>query len=390
MNFALWKAGSRLLGPGMARDVCGTHGTKRALLLYRVATFRSLRQPQVHQNMGQSRELALALSEIGYRVDVADFDERRRGLLAHDYDLVVDLHPRRDPLYAGRLRDGAVRIAYVTGNNPAFNNAEERRRLDDLARRRGVSLESRREVPPFEKEVLESFDAVFMFASRFSLATYSSIALPPVHSLPNNGYDDVAVTDPARRDPKRFLFLGSSGQVHKGLDLVLEVCARRPDLELVVCGPFRRERDFLRAYQRELFGSVNVRAVGFVDVRSSEFTDLQAECGAMILPSCSEVQCGTVTVAMSFGIPPIVSAACGFDEPEIETLPDCGIETIERTMLDWAARPREWIADRSRRTRELMMARYRPAHYAAAVRAALHSVVQAGPRSGTAPESVPR
>jgi glycosyltransferase involved in cell wall biosynthesis len=366
----------RLLGGGIARAVAGAGAPRQALLLYTVRAFREPSPRATHQNLFQQRELASVLAGLGYEVDVVDFDERRRGLLRHDYDLAVDLHPVEHPLYEGHLRPGAKRIAYITGNDPAFSNAAERERLADLERRRGVRLAPRRQCAPFPRG-LESFDAFFYFGNDASLATYSGFRLPPAHRLFNGGYDDVRPTDPDRRDPRRFMFLGGTGQVHKGLDLLLELFAGEPDLELVVCSPFRAERDFARAYRRELQATPNIRPIGFADVKSDEFRELQAGCGTMILPSCSEVQSSNVTVALSFGLPCVVGPACGFDEPEILVLPDCRPATLLRLVRELAAQPPERLAERAAASLALMRRSYRPSHYAAAVRAGLERTLGA-------------
>ena len=367
VGFALWKARARLIGSGVARGVEGAGLGRRALLLSRVFPFRFPTLPATHQNESQAREFARALAEIGYEVDVADFDEHRR-VLDREYDLVIDLHPDEHPIYEGRLRPGAKRICYITGSNPTFSNEAERARLADLVARRGVSLRPRRQVRPFPRSVLQPFDAMFLFGNKTTLATYAEFRLPPVRYMVNNGYDDVIPTDPSCRDPRCFLFMASVGQVHKGLDLLLEIFAREPDLSLVVCSMFARERDFVRAYRRELFETPTIRPVGFVDVRSPAFRDLQAGCGAMILPSCSEGQSGSVTVAMSFGLPCIVSAPCGFEEPEIWTLPDCSIGTIRSTVREWASRPHAWVRERSERTLALLRRGYTRADYARSIR----------------------
>lgn len=378
MGAALWKARAKLLGSGIARNVGGTCHTRWSLLLSRVAPFRLRSELATHQNEGQSRELARALSELGFNVDVVDYHERRP-LLERDYDLVLDLHPRAHPIYEGRLKPGALRICYITGSNPSFSNAAERARLADVKARRGVTLKPRRQVTPFSKPVLESFEAMFTFAGPTALATYSEFRLPPIHHLVNNGYDDVTPTDPALRDSRRFLFMASVGQVHKGLDLLLETFASERDLSLVVCSMYSGERDFTRAYRKELFATPNIHAAGFMDVRSADFLKLQAECGAMILPSCSEAQCGSVTVAMSFGVPGIISIACDIDEPELTPFSDCRIETIREAVREWASRPAEWIRERSDRTLALMRRKYAPSHYARSVRAALQATLRERP-----------
>jgi len=163
--------------------------------------------------------------------------------------------------------------------------------------------------------------------------------------------------------------------VHKGLDVLLEAVAADPGLSLDVCGDVGGEPDFARAYRGELHESPNIRVHGFVDVTGPGFGALQAACGAMVLPSCAEGQAGTVTVAMAFGLPCLVSRACGFDHPEIAMLPDCAPDTIRDTLRARAAEGREALARRSEQTLALYRRAYRPAHYAAAVRAALRDVL---------------
>jgi glycosyltransferase involved in cell wall biosynthesis len=374
LRAALWKARAKIFGPGIARNVEQTNFDRWCLLMVRVAPFRMPSMPATHQNEWQVREMARALSGNGFNVDVVDFNERRP-LLHRDYDLVIDLHPRSNPIYADRLAPGARRISYMTGSNPTFSNAAERARLAGVRERRGVTLRPRRQATPFPVPLFESFDSMVTFAGKAALSTYSEFRLPPVHHIVNGGYDDVSPTDPDLRDPRRFLFLASVGQVHKGLDLLLEIFAGERDLTLVVCSMFAREPDFTRAYEKELYRTPNVRAAGFKDIKSAEFRELQAGCGAMILPSCSEAQCGSVTVAMSFGIPCIVSRECDYDEPEIETLRDCSLETIRDTVQEWAALPRPLLRERSERSLELMRRKYTPGDYARTIREALGRIL---------------
>jgi hypothetical protein len=378
---ALRRFARRLLRPGLLREVAGAGADRRALLLYSTRAFRGPDRSARHQNVGQQRELARALGESGYAVDVVDFDETRRGLLTRDYDLVIDLHPRRAPLYQGRLRPGAVRIAYLTGSDPAASAAAEARRIDELARRRGVRLRPRRAVEPVAGEVLEGFDACFLFGDAVTRSTYEGARLPPTYALPNNGYA-VEPTDPARRDPGRFLFLGSVGQVHKGLDLLLEVVAAEPTLTLEVCCDLRQEPDFVQAYRRELTATPNLRNHGFVDVTGTRFRELQARCGALVLPSCSEGQSGSVTVAMGYGLPCVLSRWCGFDHPELTILPEVSPAALRSALLALAARTPGELAAQSAATLALFQRAYRPEHYAAAVRAALRDLL--GRRGGRA------
>lgn len=374
----LWRLRKHLLGTGIVRDPLSTGYARRALLLYTVYPFRVRGSGSPHQNVWQVGEIVRALAELRFAADVVEYDERRQDLLRPPYHLVIDLHPRETALYDGCLTAGARTIAYIGGNDPNFSNAAERERLADLESRRGVRLAPRRQVPPFPRVRLEAFDALFHFGGGSTLATFRGYQLPPLHRLPNNGCE-AEPTDPARRDPRRFLFLGGTGQVHKGLDLLLERFAAESDLELWVCSPFAAERDFARAYQPELRRRPNIRAVGFVDVRSGKFRDLQSRCGTMILPSCSEAESGSVTAALAYGLPCAVGPNCGFDDPEVDVLPDCCPGTIERFVRDRAAESPANLERRARESLALARRRLRPADYAEALRRALHAVLAGEP-----------
>jgi glycosyltransferase involved in cell wall biosynthesis len=384
LSGVLWRARSRLFGPGLERDVgraLAPRGgwpppVRRALLLHLVAAFGPPRRSRGHQHIGQALEIARALAERGYSVDVVDWSERR-SILRETYDLVIDLHPRDPALYDEHLKPGAVRLSYITGSNPSWSNAAERSRLEDLRVRRGVVLAPRRQIPPFPRARFESFDAMLTFAGRTTLRTYDEFQLPPLQRLVNNGYEDLAPTPSDLRDPRCFLFMASAGQVHKGLDLLLETFASRPDLTLIVLSRFRDERDFFEAYRRELTRTPNIRAIGFLDLASSAFRSAQERAGWLILPSCSEAQCGTIPVALSMGIPVVASEACDFDEPEVQRLPDCRLETIRGVVDDLARRPSAEVRARSEASLALARRAYTRADHARSLRAALDAVLGA-------------
>ncbi|HEU4764888.1 MAG TPA: glycosyltransferase, partial [Candidatus Eisenbacteria bacterium] len=221
-----------------------------------------------------------------------------------------------------------------------------------------------------------AFDAMLTFAGATAIRTFDEFRLPPVHHLVNNGYDDLVPTAPERRDPACFLFLASLGQVHKGLDLLLEIFAARPHLTLVVLSRFRQERDFMAAYRRELTQTPNIRAVGFLDIDSPAFREAQERAGWLILPSCAEAQCGAITVALSLGIPCVGSEACDIDDPEVIRLPGTDLPTLGAVVDDLARRSASEVRARSEASLALARRAYTRSDYARSIRAALDAVLE--------------
>jgi glycosyltransferase involved in cell wall biosynthesis len=114
----------------------------------------------------------------------------------------------------------------------------------------------------------------------------------------------------------RYLWFGSAGLVHKGLDLVLEAFAEMPECHLTVCGPIGKEKDFVAAYGKELYQMPNIRTVGWVDIASVEFMEILQSCVGIVYPSCSEGGGGSVINCMHGGLIPILSYESSVDVEE--------------------------------------------------------------------------
>lgn len=359
-------------------NVCGSSHTRRCLLCYVVAPFLHGGEPNpAHQNQWQAREIARQLDRLGYCVDVINYDNPKP-LLRHQYDLVIDIHPGSYRPYLPFLKPNGKKIAYITGSNPVVTNQAEQARLDDLYARRGVRLAPRRQSVPFTAEVLERFDAFFLIGNRRTLATYDMFQLPPVFLLPNTA---VVGINPgcSGRSAQNFLFLASGGQVHKGLDLLLELFPCHPLLQLFVCSSFKSERDFCTLYHRELFATPNIHPEGFLDITGRRFQELAGSCAWMLLPSCAEGMSGSVTAAMSAGMVSVVSTFCGFEDDEVVLLPDCKVETIEKTVLALASISAEHLTMESEKALKLAEESYAAACFSQRIGLALAEVLHDSP-----------
>ncbi len=198
---------------------------------------------------------------------------------------------------------------------------------------------------------------MFFLGNSVNLATYDNLPLPPVSFVRNFAFP-IACCERRMSDKCDFLFLASTGQVHKGLDLLLDIFRRHPEWTLHVCSNFHEETDFCRAFRRDLFFRPNIIAHGFTSLESSRFSRIAQSCSHLILPSCSEANAGSVLCGMAAGLIPIVSEMCGFEPDEVEHLANCDIDTIERHLraaveLDGASR-----LEKSDRSRAIIRARY--------------------------------
>jgi glycosyltransferase involved in cell wall biosynthesis len=169
---------------------------------------------------------------------------------------------------------------------------------------------------------------------------------------------------------RRFLWFGSGGMVHKGLDLVLEAFTGLPDFHLTVAGPVEREREFESAFSRELYRTPNVATIGWVDVGSPEFLALARSLLGLVYPSCSEGQNGGTVTCLHAALVPVVTREVGVDVASDfgVVLTEASVEAIRRAVVELAARPedelramarRAWEFARAHHTRERFAVEYR-------------------------------
>jgi glycosyltransferase involved in cell wall biosynthesis len=295
------------------------------LLSYLTGSFTHSEPTSTHSNCWESRQIGQTFLELGYGIDVIDWFDRRF-VPRRPYRFLIDIGcnmPRLAPL-AG---ESCVKLLHATGKHWLFQNLAEMQRLADLFRRRGVVLEPRRQSPT--GCAVELADCVTVLGNQMTADTLS-YAGKPVYPIPPSpaaqfNWDDAK---DFQRTSRRFLWLGSTGMVHKGLDLVLEAFAGMPEFELVVAGPVDAEPDFNNFYHRELYETPNIRTLGWIDVTAPEFAALVRGVSAMVYPSCSEGSAGSVIVGLHAGLIPIVSRETGID------MDDFGVELKHNTIAE--------------------------------------------------------
>jgi glycosyltransferase involved in cell wall biosynthesis len=322
--------------------------------------------PRWHTNYWESWAMARTFVEAGYRVDCISWTDAAFQPTA-SYDVLVDVRlnlERLAPLVGPR----AVKVFHIDTAHHQFHNTAQEARHERLRQERGLELPAEKRMP--ENRGIEVCDCATILGNAFTAGTYA-FAGKPLHRVPLSnsrleawpeGKDFSAVR-------RRFLWLGSGGLVHKGLDLVLEAFAGLPDFELVVCGPVRRERAFEKAFFRELYQTPNIHTEGWVDVEGERFRALTRSCLGIVYPSCSEGGGGSVISSMHFGLIPVVTREASVDVTSARgvVLEEATVAAIQRAVKELAARPaaelealaREaWTFVRGHHSREVFRSEY--------------------------------
>ncbi|HSL82993.1 MAG TPA: glycosyltransferase [Thermoanaerobaculia bacterium] len=322
-----------------------------------------------HTHHWECREMARAWLEAGYAVDAIHWTNTRFEPGAA-YDVLVDPLLNLERL-APRLGPECLAVLHAETAHHSFHNAAQRRRLEALQERRGLELPPARLIE--ENRAVEHADAIVVLGNDFTAGTYAFGGRPMLRVPLSNPFlypfPEDKDFEAARR---RFVWFGSGGLVHKGLDLVLEAFAGLPDLHLTVCGPIAREPAFERAYWRELYRTRNVTTLGWVDVAGTAFRELARTSVAAVYPSCSEGGGGSVITCMHAGLVPVVTPEASVDVTAERgvVLREASVEGVRRAARELSNRPAAelrataraaWSFARERHTRETFAREYRRA-----------------------------
>lgn len=291
--------------------------------------------PTTHPQFFKTIVMAQTFVDLGYDVDVIHC-ENQKFIPWKSYDVIVDTRFNMQRLQS-YLPPNCIKILHCDTAQTVYQNAAEMGRILAFQDRKGVT------VPPNRLETphlgVEHADCLTTCGNEFTMKTYA-YAGKPIFRLPmvvqkmwpwpENKHFEASRT--------RFLWFGSRGMVHKGLDVVLEAFMRMPQYQLIIVGPVLDEPEFMDVYRKELFHSPNIKCIGWLDNFSDEFRLLLEQVVAHIFPSCSEAGAAAVLETMAAGVIPMVTYEASIDVENFGVLlDDASVETIMRHVRQVAS-----------------------------------------------------
>ena len=288
-----------------------TNYTKTVLISYLVRPFRINNSNfNAHTNYLEALLIAETFKELGYNIDLVDFRDDCQ-LEYNRYQLIIGFGKSFNASFVGS--NSIVRILYMTGTERSFQNKAELERIKNLYLRKGVWIQPKRIVNESWSDYAVISDAVISTGNDFTVSTFNNIHQSRIFkvSLPiyeNNLYSILKRN--FKESKYNFLWFGSSGLVHKGLDLCIEFFAKNPKYTLHICGPI--EKDFFDLYQIEL-NAKNIIYHGRLNIESLEYYEIVNKCLFAVAPSCSEGGGAALLTVMRSGLIPIATIESSVD-----------------------------------------------------------------------------
>lgn len=271
-------------------------------------------------------------SELGYCIDIIGCNDVRSLELikSTQYNLIFGFG---ETFYQTvKMQPFALSILYMTENHPNISLQEEKKRNDYFYARHGKKIAITRSGAFYQNKHMEiKYSHVITLSETEPLKTQydNPYAIFPTGIL-NPNY--IFKNKNHQSTKNNFLWLGSSGAIHKGLDLLIDVFNHRNDVVLHICGLSSIERKILNLKQRE-----NIIEYGHIDIKSEIFLEITEKCSFVILPSCSEACSTSITTGMMHGLIPIVMKNTGFDRLNGNAifLNDFSIEYLDEKLTEF-------------------------------------------------------
>ncbi len=304
----------------------------KALLSYITSPFTRLpwqKHTDPHSSYWEAQEIARILSKKGYSVDIIDWTNDKF-IPKKSYKIFIDINKNLERL-SSRLNQDCKKVMHIVSATPQFQNQREQQRLDYLKERSGITLKASR-LEENNKNALYA-DYLEGFGNSTNNASYA-YAKKDIFPIPISVSKQFKyINRNYNTSGNKFIWFGGGGAILKGLDIVLEVFSKLPDLELSVIGPIKAEKEFYNKF-KHYFECKNIKLfdrpklIGDnIYVGNIRIEDFVKEYLFMIYPSASEGTSGSVVQSMHLGLIPLITKETGLKE-------DCPAIILESVKIE--------------------------------------------------------
>jgi hypothetical protein len=317
-NFKLIKKNKKiLLAKKFIKNAFHDNHEKNVLISYITNPF--FYQDKSHTNLDECYIAASIFKNLNYNVDIIDYDYNKK----IDFKKYKILYGQGKIFYNKDIYEypNVKKIIYATGCNANYSNNKTILRIKDFSNKHNkILIESSRYINSETSIPRLLSNLIIILGNEFVKKTYTYYDKKNINKYKNlnaffykNNSIEIEEKDFVK-SKNSFLWFGSSGAIHKGLDLLIDIFKERNDINLHICGLSETEKEFIDYYENELSNKSNIINHGFINIDSLEFIEIMNLCNFVIHPSVSEGGAPSVLTCMgNGGLIPIVSESSGLD-----------------------------------------------------------------------------
>ncbi|MDP2090204.1 MAG: glycosyltransferase [Candidatus Gracilibacteria bacterium] len=269
-----------------------------------------------HTNNIEAISIGEVFNKLGYNVDIVNYDYEGK-INYEKYNIIFGFGEPLEKSFYFNINN-LKRIYYGTGMHLFIQNYNTIKRIGGLYNKKGILIvESSRLVFKSWNIQTQLSNAIITLGNNTIIDSYKQFYDKSIYSIPVTYYNieniNYDISNNIEEKKLNFIWFGSSGLIHKGLDLLLEIFKEKGDLNLHICGPIDNEKIFKDYFYSELYETKNIFNYGFVDIHSYKFKSIVNKCAFSIFPSCAEGEPSSIINLMSLGIIPIVTKESGIN-----------------------------------------------------------------------------
>lgn len=362
------------------KNVFNTNFNNRALVSYLSTPFSGGPQNK-HTNHLECLFAAKALNNLGYNVDVIDFDYHKK-ISYENYQMIYGFGDQFEQSFYDTNFKGK-RVLYSPGCNTVYSNLVSCIRLKEFAKNGGELnpklIRTTNDAWPLQKYLS---DAIICQGNDFVLNSYKDTFKDTNYYQINCFPLDCNQTiDTCKKDIStakyNLLWFGSQGSVHKGLDIALQLVEKYPNIKLYIRGlNIKYEHAILERFNH-LIDNNQVDVKQYVDINSLEFIELMQNCGGIVFPSASEGGAAALLTVMTYGgLVPIITKGCGLDIGHLGFIAnEITLEDIELQLCKYLAKPDDELLELSQKIKAEINATYNITNYQNKIKAILDDIL---------------
>lgn len=306
-----------------------------------------------HPNILHQAVMLQALCRMGYVIDFYSCQNYPIALpadaYADKYDVILGFGLQYVQLCKANLK--ARKVLWVTENAPWVVREKYQKRVEYFNERHPeITLTDSPRNDFYNDEMFEISDAGIAVTGSYNLSGIKERLVHTVRLNVNGLCNEHFILNQIKKYEtarKRFVWFGSRGFIHKGLDILIDAFVELPELQLDVYGIDKTE-------MKNIMIPENVKICGMVNVMSCTFLQNVVEpCSYVVSLSCSEgMQTGLAT-CMMHGLIPIVTKECGIDDQKnILYFDSFDIEIVKEMLLKASRMPIEDVMAREKQIYE--------------------------------------